>query len=265
MRKFSFIPLFLLAVLVFAQVQGNPGKHITSEHKAAVEEQQKTVVSKAKISFESENFDFGFAPQGNAYLVHYYTVTNIGEDTLHIKRVRPTCGCTAAPLHKKNLAPGESTKIGAIFRLRGYRRATSKAIKVESDDPSRKLVSLRFSANMDTSLWFDTSKGPRIFPDPLIVDLGKGDLFQSTSKIKIKNASDKKLTLKIIEYTEDILNPPKLKKTTLKPGKTTELSISVVKDYDIKKMIKASITIAAYDKSGSEVTRITIPIIGAGR
>ncbi len=264
MKKALIIAMILVAIIAFAQ--GNRGRQVPiANQKAQATEAQETVVSKAKISFESEHFDFGFAPQGNAYLVHYYNVSNIGEDTLHIKRVRPTCGCTAAPLHKKNLAPGESTKIGAIFRLRGYKRATSKAIKVESDDPSRKLVSLRFSANMDTSLWYDTTKGPRIFSDPAIIDLGKGDLFQSTTKIKISNPSDKKLTLKIIEYTKDIINQPKIKRETLKPGKSTDLSIAVLKNYDINTPIKASITIAAIDKSGSEVTRITVPIIGAGK
>ncbi len=264
MKKALVIAMILIAVVAFAQ--GNRGRQVPiANQKAQATESQNVPVSKAKISFESEHFDFGFAPQGNAYLVHYYTVTNVGEDTLHIKRVRPTCGCTAAPLHKKNLAPGESTKIGAIFRLRGYKRAVSKAIKVESDDPSRKLVSLRFSANMDTSLWFNTTKGPRIFSDPAIVDLGKGDLFQSKTRVKITNSSDKKLTLKIIEYTENIIEQPKIKRETLKAGKSTELYIAVVKNYDIKTPIKASITIAAIDKSGSEVTRITIPIIGAGK
>lgn len=262
MRRVICICLILLFVLAFAQ--GNAGKRAPMV-KVNSESSDTLPPSKARISFDSESFDFGFAPQGAGYLVHYFGVTNVGEDTLVIKRVRPTCGCTAAPLKKKQLAPGESTEIGAIFRLRGFKRATSKAIKVESNDPTRKLVSLRFNANMDTSLWHDTSKGARIFSEPEMVDMGKGDLLQWKTNVKLKNPTDKKLNLKIIEYTENIIKEPKIKRTTLKPGKSTDMEISLLEDYDINTQIKASITIAAFDKSGSEVTRISIPIIGAGK
>ncbi len=262
MRKVMVIAFLIVAVLVFAQ--GNPGKQIPMA-KIKVENPDTAQPSKARISFDSESFNFGFVPQGNAYIVRKFIVSNTGEDTLYITRVRPTCGCTAAPLKKDALAPGESTEIKTIFRTRGYRRATSKSIKVESNDPTRKLVSLRFSANLDTALWHDTSKGPRLFCEPEVIDLGKGDLFQSSSKVKLKNPSDKTLKLQIVEYTSDVIKKPKIRRTTLKPGKSTYMNINVLEDYDINQMIKASITIAAFDKSGSEVTRITIPIKGGGK
>ncbi len=221
--------------------------------------------SKARILFDSEVFEFGFSPQGSEYLVHAYKVINVGEDTLNIIRVRPTCGCTAAPLKKKKLAPGESTELIAIFKLSGYRRTITKSIKVESDDPMRKIVSLRFSANLDTAVWHDISKGPRIFSAPEMIDLGKGNLFQSSYNVAIKNASNQNLTLEIIDYTKDIITEPRIKNANLKPGKFSDVEFNVLVHYDTEKLIKASITIVGMDENGDEMCRITVPIIGAGK
>jgi len=262
MRRIIAFGIILAAVLSFAQKSGPVPRAPLNK---AVEAQDTLPPSKARITFDSERFDFGFTPQGNSYLVHYFKMTNTGEDTLHINRVRSTCGCTAAPLKSKNIAPNQTTEVGAIFRMRGYRRATSKAIKVESNDPTRKLVSLKFTANLDTTEWHDTTKGPRIFSYPEILDKRKVALFLWKSKVKIQNASYKKLKLKIVDYTADIIGDVKIKKDTLKPGKETDVEMSIREDYNSTQPIKASITIAALDESGSEATRITIPIAGGGK
>lgn len=262
MRRIIAFGIILAAVLSFAQKSGPTPRAPLNK---ATEAQDTLPPSKARIAFDSERFDFGFTPQGNAYLVHYFEMTNTGGDTLHIDRVRSTCGCTAAPLKSKNIAPNQKTEVGAIFRMRGYKRATSKAVKVESNDPTRKLVSLKFTANLDTTDWHDTTKGPRIFSSPEILDMGKGDLFLSKSEAKIQNASDKKLKLEIVDYTDDIISDVKIKKDTLKPGKETDIEMAIRGDYNSTQPIKASITIAALDESGSEATRITIPISGGGK
>jgi len=262
MKRIAFMVIVGVIALAFSQARREPA---AMPAEFAAPEEDTTVPSLARISFDSDNFDFGFAPQGDAYLVHYFKVKNVGEDTLRIDRVRPTCGCTAAPLKKKDLAPGESSEIGAIFRLSGYKSATSKSIKVESNDPTHKTMNLRFSANMDTAAWLDAMQGPRLLCEPTIIDLGKGDLFKGTAKFVIRNPSDKKLKVEIIDYTGDIITTPKIKMPELKAGKSADVEIAVLKEYDPTSEIKASITLAGLDDSGSEVTRFTVPIIGGGK
>jgi len=262
MKRIAFIVFVGVVAIAFSQARHEPA---TMPAEFPATEEDTTVPSLARISFDSDNFDFGFAPQGNAYLVHYYTVKNMGEDTLHIDRVRPTCGCTAAPMKKSDIAPGESSEIGAIFRLSGYKSATSKSIKVESNDPTHKTMNLRFSANMDTAAWLDTLQGPRLLCEPTIIDLGKGDLFKANAKFMVRNPSDKKLKIKVIDYTGDIISAPKIRVPELKAGKSADIEIAVLKEYDPTSEIKASITLAGLDDSGSEVTRFTVPIIGGGK
>ncbi|MCD6595980.1 DUF1573 domain-containing protein [bacterium] len=266
MRKVFFILLMVGFVLCFgqkatSQPKTSQAKPITSK-KAA---QNVNPSSKAKIELEETSFDFGFAPQGNSKLVHVFVIRNSGEDTLTITKVRPTCGCTAAPLEKKILAPGEKTDLKIIFRTRGYKRKTTKAVKIQSNDPINSMVSVRFSANFDTTQWNDVSKGPRIKADPATIGLGKGDVFQFKTKTTLKNISDQTLELKVIDFTKDVVSNAKIKKSKVKGNKSTTLEIKIDKDYDINKPVQTSITIAGYDKSGSEVTRISIPLLGGGK
>jgi hypothetical protein len=216
--------------------------------------------SKARISFDSEKFDFGFAPQGSAFLVHTFEVSNVGEESLYIANVRPTCGCTAAPLKKNKLAPKEKTEITSIFKLRGYTSSATKSIKVESNDPTKKNASLQFSANMDTLTWKDITKGPRVFAEPKLVTFTKGDLPVAALKVKLTNPTDKPLTIKVIEYTKDYLKEPKFKISTIKAGKFIDMEIHLIDTFDKNAELKGSITIAAFDESKSEVTRFTIPV-----
>ena len=263
-RLWTVAIVVALAGLIFAQgATAIPKKAVPKKAEQPSQTAEKQY--NAKITFDEESFNFGFVPQGNTKLIHKFHLKNTGTDTLRITRVRPTCGCTAAPLEKKVLAPGEETYIKVIFRTRGYKRRTTKAVKVMSNDPNRPIVSLRFTANFDTTRWNDVSKGPRIKQDPLILDLGKGKDFKSKATVVIRNLSDKKLTLKVVDYTDDVLKEVKLKKTTLKGNGKVKLQVKVRDDYDINKPVQASITIAAYDKSGSEVTRITIPVVGGGK
>ncbi|RKZ33117.1 hypothetical protein DRQ33_04760, partial [bacterium] len=117
----------------------------------------------------------------------------------------------------------------------------------------------------DTTQWFDTSKGIRIKSDPPIINLGKAEKFQSEYEAKIENMSEEKIELKVVDFTEDVFEEVELDDNKIKGKKSTELEIKVDSNYDINQPVQASITIAAYDNSGSEVTRISIPVIGGGR
>jgi len=59
---------------------------------------------------EQPVFDFGEVAQGDK-VPHTFKFRNDGDKPLYIDRVKSSCGCTAALLSAKTLAPGESGEI----------------------------------------------------------------------------------------------------------------------------------------------------------
>mgnify|MGYP001817176012 FL=1 len=93
------------------------------------------------MQFASTQFDFGEVYQGEKVL-HVFEFVNAGQDPLLIDRVRSSCGCTAALVSDKNLAPGAKGKVQANFDSARFRGHVSKTIYLYSNDPVKPLVQL---------------------------------------------------------------------------------------------------------------------------
>lgn len=108
-----------------------------------------TVVVQAapKLKFDSEKFDFGFTPEGLP-VIHRYWAYNVGTDTLNIKRVRPSCGCTSIPLTKNRLAPGDSVALELKFDTKRFKGQITKTAAVETNDESQPNAQIEFTARV---------------------------------------------------------------------------------------------------------------------
>ncbi len=210
-----------------------------------------------RISVVEPNFDFGFAPEG-AVMVHEYVIRNIGDEDLVIKRVRTTCGCATAPVKKTVLAPGEETTVTIIFNSTRYFHKTSKAAIISTNDPERPSEKITFVADMDTT------KPRAITAKPRILDVGRGEEFRRENTVKIYNLTDDTLTLAVVDYYREFLDEPKLSSVSLPPKGTTDVKVSIRREVPASDVIKASFTVAAMDKMGKQVTRITVPVMGGG-
>lgn len=93
-----------------------------------------TPVKKPIIFFENPDFDFGKVYKGNK-VEHVFKFENRGNDTLEIKKVKPSCGCTAAVLSNNTILPGKTGEVKATFNSRSYRGTVRKTIAVLSNDP----------------------------------------------------------------------------------------------------------------------------------
>jgi len=211
----------------------------------------------ARITIEEPNFDFGFAPEGT-YMAHEFVIKNTGDEALDIKRVRTTCGCTSAPVKKMNLEPDEETTITIVFNSTRYFHKTSKAAIISSNDPTRPSEKVTFIADMDTV------KPRSITPNPRIIDLGKGDKFSRTATATIKNISESALTIQIIDYFSEFLDEPPLTAIPLPVGESVDVTVPVKEEIPAEEFVRASFTVAAMDKDGLELSRITIPVFGGG-
>lgn len=148
-----------------------------------------------KLKIDSTHFDFGHTPEGLPVL-HKYWAYNVGTDTLKIKRVRPSCGCTSVPLTKKELAPGDSVALELRFDTKRFKGQISKTAAVESNDPTHPELQLQFTARV--GLWEGVIVGnhSQIYLDTL----GKTE-----QTITLKNASTDNYRISVVSPPADFM------------------------------------------------------------
>jgi hypothetical protein len=86
------------------------------------------------IKFENVNFNFGNLKRGET-ITHEYNFTNEGKSNLLIRKVMPSCGCTAVNTSDQVISPGNSGIIRANFNSTGYTGKQNKTITVITNDP----------------------------------------------------------------------------------------------------------------------------------
>ncbi len=108
------------------------------------------------IQFETQTADFGRLLEGEKTEIHYH-FRNAGGDTLIIKNVRTSCGCTAALVSEKRVAPGGKGDIRVTFNSSGFGGKPHKTVSVWSNDPDTPKVTLSFSG----IVWSEVEVTPR--------------------------------------------------------------------------------------------------------
>lgn len=77
--------------------------------------------------------DMGKVAQGDVISVDF-AIANEGDETLEIKAVRPTCGCTVADFDRE-IAPGKTGYLKAKLETRDFSGPISKSILIMTNDP----------------------------------------------------------------------------------------------------------------------------------
>lgn len=135
-----------------------------------------------KIKFNEEAWNFGELKQGEI-LTHVFMFKNEGNETLTIKRVRTSCGCTAALVTNKEIAPGKEGEIKVTLNTRGFSGKLAKYIDVESNDPAQPHKMLTVSADIEIP------PEPEISLEHYALDVGlflEAEEIQARAKIKNK-------------------------------------------------------------------------------
>jgi hypothetical protein len=79
---------------------------------------------------------------------HTFYFTNIGNQTLYITNVHPTCGCTAAGEWTKVVEPGKFGQIPIQFNASSFNGMVQKAITVASNDRQQPSALLQVKAQV---------------------------------------------------------------------------------------------------------------------
>lgn len=101
----------------------------------------------ARISDDPFLWDFGTVKEG-ALLEHAFTLKNASTKTINIKDISTSCGCTVSQAKKKELLPGESTRISVKFNSKGYLGQTSQFIYVNTDNLDNPVVRFIIKADV---------------------------------------------------------------------------------------------------------------------
>ena len=83
-----------------------------------------------------------------------YRFTNVGSDTLHIRRLTTTCSCASAVAPVRKVAPGSSAEIHVRYNPKGHPGNFERKIFVYTQDGNEPAAVLRLSVNVFTGAAF---------------------------------------------------------------------------------------------------------------
>jgi hypothetical protein len=201
--------------------------------------------------------DFGFGRVGqDASISHSYWIKNVGGDTLRIADVKPGCGCTKAPIEKRQLAVGDSTRVELIFSTGKYSSSVRKSATIMSN-AAGVVPKLAFSADVRPST--DSLELYTVVPSR--VDLDKSDPASQKKpweyELTLKNTTDIGLTFALISAPDQLISVDLPEKMTVDAGKEKTFAVKIDPSA-AEKIITKSFTIEASDDAR---TRMTIPIV----
>ncbi len=128
-----------------------------------------------ELSVDNPVFDFGTVVEGS-FVIHTFVLTNTGDETLTITKVRTTCGCTTTALAKSTLDPGESVELQGIFDTTGYGgRTVTKGIYIYVNDADIPTVTLKMTGGVIEIADYNITAGDLYLNFFLLIDLRSPD------------------------------------------------------------------------------------------
>jgi hypothetical protein len=135
--------------------------------------------------------DFGQVKQGDV-VSWEFVFKNEGGAPLVVEKIETTCGCTAAVVSDKSIAPGREGRIKATFDTRGYSGRMSRYLYIVSNDRENPRRELALSVDIQVP------PSARIDVDRYNVDMGlvlEGEA--PAAKIKITSAGQRELKVEM--------------------------------------------------------------------
>ncbi|NCO52466.1 MAG: DUF1573 domain-containing protein [Deltaproteobacteria bacterium] len=159
-------------------------------------------------------YDFGEVSQGDK-VDHSFRFRNSGDALLEITSVSSSCGCTAALLSSRRIAPGESGEIKATFDSSRFRGRIKKDITIQTNDPAHGQVVFSLTGEVIELLRLSTTR----------IDWHWTDTQQTgTAEVTISNKSSGPVRLQNPQTTSPQLQAS-LDQLQLEPGQEARLTI----------------------------------------
>lgn len=100
-----------------------------------------------KATFETTEFNFGNIKEGEVTNFEF-KLTNTGKSDLIIRKVKPSCGCTAVTPDETTIKAGKTTSIKTSFNSAGKPGTQNKTIAIITNDPGNSSITLRVTGEV---------------------------------------------------------------------------------------------------------------------
>jgi hypothetical protein len=204
------------------------------------------LLSAPSIKILSPNIELGEVNYRNTPVAIKIVVKNDGTDTLHIREVKPGCGCTVADISSKNIAAGDSATINASLDVSNYSGKITKGITVFSDDTKNPNAYIMLSCYVIRP--FEVKPKYLSF-DKVIV----GE--PSTTEVLIVNNSANDAVVKSVSIDKDYIIVNLKKDDVIKKGEPFKLLATAIATQ--KGSVRANIIIELYHPEENEIKIIS--------
>ena len=109
------------------------------------DKKDKSEKAPASVVFVEKKHDFGNIKENGGPVSYEFVFTNEGESPLVIISATASCGCTMPRYPKAPIAAGKNEKIRVTYLPKGRPGEFSKSVKVRTNDPKNKKVTLHIS------------------------------------------------------------------------------------------------------------------------
>ncbi len=169
-------------------------------------------------------------------------IYNPGTDTLRILEVKPSCGCTTAPIDKEKIAPGDSAELDVTLRPGSMPAPIDKTIAIRSNASENSTYVVHLRANLRTTLATESK-----FLAFNLVQAGK----ETEAVVSIQNNGSDDVTI-----TDFKADPPDMKLSikrgdVIPKGKSLKIRLSFVPKQ--AKMYTPMLTIRTTDPQFPEI------------
>lgn len=222
---------------------------VTKPEPAGLPESQK---NRGKLEVSESLWDFGYVTQG-AKVTHDYVLKNVGDDSLFIEKVKPTCGCTSAPLTKDKLAPGESVPVTVTFSTGKFSGPVHKTVTVSSSDAEQATMPLSFSAivgSLPPTLGLSPETGVAL--DRFVAGESR------EARVELTNYSPTAMNISIVGAPPGFLEA-RLSGDHLEPRQKAELIVRSREGEAPLGQFSGAVTLLV---EGEQNARLTIPVTG---
>lgn len=130
-------------------VEGKGQPPVSPEQQPVGKDEPRLAIEELSAA-ENFTFNFGTVPTDQK-TEKEFTLKNVGTSTLVIENTSASCGCTAAVADKKELAPGETTKLHVGYDPRvnqDFGKFVQKQVRIKTNDPVVPLVEFTITADV---------------------------------------------------------------------------------------------------------------------
>jgi hypothetical protein len=173
------------------------------------------VIAAPAVTPEVLEYDFGEVAQGDK-ITYSFRFRNSGDELLEISSVSSSCGCTAALLSSRRIAPGDMGEIKATFDSSRFRGEVSKTITLKNNSPEHPQLQFRLKGIVKELLG--------VSPNRIVWTLDNAEQVVR-SQVVISNQSRQQIVLQPAKSTSPQLTA-KLDRLKLAPGEKATLSVS---------------------------------------